>query len=209
MDERGHAERRQRLHHRLEVRDRPRRPESSLIEQRLVVEDPGRVDAPRHGQRKRPRAGVSGAREVVSLGYLRQHVRELGLGAEVRQEPVADPPAHLLAVDGDQVDRFTRGDRGAPEPIPLGSATWERADVPLDARILPRESFADLSQSAFVAGVGQDRDRARHARCAIGHPRRRGRRCAVAWGHARLEQGDETAAGSHEGADLQDLPAVP
>ena len=55
VDERRHAERRQWLHHRLEVGDRPRRLETRSIEQRLVVVQARGLDATAQGERKGPR----------------------------------------------------------------------------------------------------------------------------------------------------------
>jgi hypothetical protein len=96
-----------------------------------------------HAAGERQRHGANGilARpgQVVLLRDTRQQGAELRIGAQVRQQAIPHPTAHLLPVDRDEADPLAGRQRGSRGPIPLGPAARQQADVPLDARMLRRE----------------------------------------------------------------------
>ena len=136
MDERRHAERRQRLHHRLEVGDRPRRLEARPVEQRLVVVQARGLDATAQGEREGPRRSLAETAEMEAIGHPGEHRGHPGVGAEVRQQAVTRPRPNEQAVEHDEPHRLARLQRCAREPVPLGPEARERPDVPLDAGML-------------------------------------------------------------------------
>ena len=99
VDERRHAERRQWLHHRLEVGDRPRDLEARPIEQRLVVVEAGGLDAPAQGEGERSRGGLAETAEMELRRHAGEDVGHPRVGAEVRQQAVARPRPNEQAVD--------------------------------------------------------------------------------------------------------------
>ena len=143
MDEWRSTERGQGLHHRLEVRDRRRWREPRPIEQRLVVVEARRVDAPGHGERKGSGGRLPGTREVKSLWHPSEHAGHARVRAEVGQESVTYPSSNEQAIDQHEPDRLAGRDRRASEPVPLGAAARESPDVPLDARVLGLEVVVD------------------------------------------------------------------
>ena len=121
------------------------------------------MDAAGHGQREGPGRGLAGTGEVVRLRDPGKDTGQVRIGAEVRQQAVAHPAPHLLAVDHQEPDLFAGGDGRPGQPVPLRTAARKFPDVPLDAGVLRLEVVEHLPQRRFGAGladVGDDRDRA-------------------------------------------------
>ncbi len=75
-----------------------------------------------HREGKGPSHGLARAPESVLCRDTCEHGRDVGVGGQVRKEPIADPRPQLLAVDHGQVDRLTRREQRARESVPLRSA---------------------------------------------------------------------------------------